>query len=62
MRTPVCHCSRCRSQNTIRVHEEPRHEHWYCYDCGRGFEVRIGHDAAAVRDQRPRVPTYDRFA
>jgi len=36
---PVCHCSRCHSGNTIRVQEELQREHWYCYDCGRGFDV-----------------------
>ena len=41
MQIPICHCSRCHSVNTIRVHEEALREHWYCYDCGRGFEVPI---------------------
>ena len=51
MRIPICHCSRCHSQNTIRVHQELRHEHWYCYDCGRGFEVLIG-DTVASQGRR----------
>ena len=42
MGLPVCHCSRCHSQNTIRVQEELVREHWYCYDCGRSFVVLIG--------------------
>lgn len=44
MRLPICHCSRCRSLNTIRVHQE-RREYWYCYDCGRSFDVPIADDA-----------------
>jgi transposase-like protein len=41
VRIPICHCSRCHSGNTIRVHEELLREHWYCYDCGRSFDVPI---------------------
>jgi hypothetical protein len=54
MRKPICHCSRCHSQNTIRIHAE-RREHWYCYDCGRGFEVPIG-DGTVVVSQGSTAP------
>ena len=41
MRMPICHCARCHSANTICVNAELLREHWYCYDCGRGFDVPI---------------------
>src|ERR1700752_2814890 len=49
VRMPICHCSRCHSVNTIRVNEGLRHEDWYCYDCGRGFDVPIGDPAHRTR-------------
>lgn len=58
MRIPVCHCSRCHSPNTIRVHKE-RCEHWYCYDCGRSFDVPIAEDTGVSQGSTappPRSP------
>lgn len=58
MRIPVCHCSRCHSPNTIRVHTE-RCEHWYCYDCGRSFDVPIAEDTGVSQGSTappPRSP------
>jgi hypothetical protein len=48
MRMPICHCSRCHSANTICVKAELLREHWYCYDCGRGFEVPRLHATSTV--------------
>ena len=62
MRIPICHCSRCHSQNTIRVHEELQHEHWYCYDCGRGFEVLIGDIVASQGRRSSDARLHDRDA
>ena len=36
---PICHCSRCHSKNTVRTDQGRRFDCWYCYDCGRSFEV-----------------------
>jgi transposase-like protein len=50
----LCHCSRCHSANTIRVEAELLREHWYCYDCGRSFEVPI-EDTGYRTGVRPRL-------
>ena len=57
MRMPICHCSRCHSPNTICVNAESMREHWYCYDCGRVFEVLIASMFSSQLNGRSNVDT-----
>ena len=50
-------CPRCESTNTIQTDHGRDYTSWYCYACGKSFEVYEGAMRRFVRGERRKKPT-----
>ena len=48
-------CPQCQSTNTICTEETLNRQHWYCYACGRTFDVARNLEKLPDPARRPKV-------